>query len=231
MKHRNKTLSHERAQADGLRWADAMRIMGALRRVQVDTWDPHTGILEYAAGLKWTAEACGVHAGIISNGTCDLHRVIRALMFLCKQSWVMCIARGKDPEYRAQLYGLEQYDAVSKRPEINSGASYLLWKNEALCGVDEFGRKSNITWAACPKDSHNDTPRNIPEEEQLAWCGTVEYIHRIALDNNCSDSDAITMLGTGEIHRCNVCGKQKRHHRDRKYWKSPCVDCRKVNRP
>lgn len=215
---------HEKAQGDFQRWADAMKIMGTLRSVQVDHWDPQTERLEYTTGIHWDFGAVSVYSGIHDNA-----RLMRALLFLVSQGWILQIRR----EYRAQPFGLVEYEAISKRPEIDTGAAYIRFRDEALTGTDSAGKQSALTRVALPNGSRAESPRNRVEEAQLKRCVEVEFIHRIALENGCrDDNEAMDKLATGEIHKCCRCGRQKAHHaaneKNGKKWQSGCITCRKM---
>lgn len=221
----------DKSTRDSQRWQDAMAIMAMLRRVQIVRWDQETGDIQYADGFHWSADAIGEYAGIINRGELgnpnDQKRVDRALLFLAGQGWVLPIRRGRVTEYRAQVHGLEEYEAVSKRPQINTGAAYLSFREEALTGMDSRGEQSTMSRAALPAGTHQGDSRNRIEDEQLRRCAEVQHLHVIAQDNGCTDEEAVKKICIGEIRRCPQCGKMMTHHRHGSGWQSACTVCRK----
>lgn len=223
----------ERKQRDIQREQDAMKIFATLRRYQVNI---DNGSMEYLAykGIRWTAETIAVHSGLIPIGgdrdyTAELNRVHRALLLLCARQWVEM--RGK--QFFVTLFGCDAYS--QETASLPTGADEQKFRTEALTGCTSQGRQSALRRAALPSGGAAcRSATNTTETAQLDRCTAVQYLREVAEDNGVTAAEAEAMLSTGEIHRCNHCGKLRTHHRrgarTGQKWQSACIVCRKRER-
>ena len=176
----------------------------------------------------WVKTTLSSHLGLDEN---ELERVLE---------WLT----GEELAYMDACYikltqaGLDYAESLKDRPQLDTCASMLQFKQEALTGIKEekgdagfmVSRKSEITRAVLMTDSKKSKSGKNPErlimEQDLIVKGRERLPSMLGLElEQCAQ-----YMSEGRIKICARCGELAVHDRDGKYIKSHCRKCRKEAR-
>jgi hypothetical protein len=204
---------------------DANRIFELLQIYQVTVVDGNIMFNDRLAGIRWDFDSINEHSGIN-----DWDRTTAAIYRLLHVLW---ISRNRS-EYLVTIFGVESYIQERKALTFNLGSASAEFKEEALTGCTPGGHQSKIEWAALPTGQRHEDSENTEERKRINMCGSVSEVRGIARDNDVSVEEAVMMIGTGEIKRCNKCGLFRKHHKHNgkngQQWQPACIVCRKESR-
>jgi hypothetical protein len=134
--------------------------------------------------------------------------------------------------------GLEYVEGIKERPQLDTCSSLMEFKQEALTGITEergdagfmVSRQYKMTRAVLTgggkkTKSGRDADAHIIEADMSAK-------HKAALAEilGMSRREFETKMREGRIKKCAKCGEVADHHKDGKYIKSHCIECRKKAR-
>jgi RNA polymerase-binding transcription factor DksA len=222
----NKSFSEEQSRIDTD--ANALRILGMLKRFQAkslsDNDDSTRSALDRIIrdGLLWTAKMIELQlSGMTEKTTRD------ALAVLLKRGLVQ---KGKNEQWFVTFEGRNAYDD-EMHSRLMTCTGEARFRNEALTGVDEQGRRSKLTWAALPCQCEGGRENRV-EQETIDQCTRIERVRRACDRYQIPVDAALEKIKTGEIRYCRECGDDiaifHRHNgANGKQWQSTCVECRR----
>jgi hypothetical protein len=117
---------------------------------------------------------------------------------------------------------------------FQTGKSELQFRNEVLTGAKEKNGRfvpTDMTSPALPIGNGSHRTTNRVEIATVKVCSGVERIRSVARYYEVTPAVASDWCSTGEVHRCNRCGKYRRFHKKNgsngQVWQSSCIECRK----